>query len=243
MSFDPGQLLRKSTSRAKSDVANKLVSMLLHDLSRSVTQQTGLSVNSLAYSTLATDFFSHHCPYCARVLVPKHVAVEHLDGMNRFRAGLHVPGNVVISCSDCNREKRRDDQAPTLRLAPTGWESFLAHDSSRCPPTCKSCHYWQSLFPLQNQRSAHLSHARDRIHQFRAIPAIAASLAISRQVQASATDALQAFYRNGQLFATNSIAEMSVAIAKAVADLQNNPVKLPISSTQQSSITMSCHGL
>jgi hypothetical protein len=215
MSFNPGQLLRKSTSRAKSDVANKLVSMLLHDLSRTVTQQTGFNVNGHNYSTLATDFFSQHCPYCARVLVPKHVAVEHLDGMNRFRAGLHVPGNVVISCSDCNREKRRDDQAAILYLAPTGWESFLAHDSLRCPPTCKSCHYWQRLFPLQKQRSAHLSHARDRIHQFRAIPPIAASITISRQVQASATAALQTFYRNGQLFATNSIAEMTLAISQS----------------------------
>jgi hypothetical protein len=61
--------------------------------------------------------------------------------MNRFRVGLHVPGNVAVACRRCNSEKRRDDQKVALILATTGWESFLAHDGTRCAAVCKTCSY------------------------------------------------------------------------------------------------------
>ena len=212
MDFDPSRLLRKATGRAKSDVANKLVSMLLHELSRRITLSSGLSVNGEVYSRLATEFFGQNCPYCGRGLVARHVAVEHLDGMNRRRAGLHIPGNVVLSCSDCNREKRRDDQAVELKLAESGWESFLSHDSTRCVQSCKSCDYWASLFPDPATRAKHLALSRERILEFRRTPAIAAAIEASLEAQGSVKNVLESFYREGQLYAQTKIAELAESV-------------------------------
>ena len=212
MNFDPGHLLRKSTSRAKSDVANKLVSMLLHELSRKANQLSGLTVNGPRYAKLSTDFFGLHCPYCFRELVIKHVAVEHLDGMNRLRAGLHIPGNVVVSCSDCNREKRRDDQLPILTLAESGWESFLSHDSLNCKDSCKTCAYWRCLLPDKKTRKKHLAGAKKRIHEFRSTPEVASALLASQRIQNSARLALESFYREGQAYAQRRITELADAV-------------------------------
>jgi hypothetical protein len=212
MSFDPSQLLRRATSRAKSDVANKLVSMLLHELSRSINQSNALTVNSSNYAKIVGQHFGAKCPYCSRDLEPRHVAVEHLDGMNRFRAGLHVSGNVVVSCADCNREKRRDDQAKVLNLAATGWESFLTHDSTSCVNTCKTCLYWKRLIPNADERSRRLLLATERIREFRAIPEIKCTLEKSQLLQQRALSFLENFYREGQLFASNRISELAGSI-------------------------------
>ena len=212
MTFDPSKLLRKATSRAKSDVANKLVSMMLHELSRRVTQTVGLTVNGEVYSKLATGFFGTQCPYCNKQLVAKHVAVEHLDGMNRRRAGLHIPGNVVISCSDCNREKRADDQRAILTLATSGWESFLSHDSERCARPCKTCEYWEVLFPDLAIRKNHLSQAVERILEFRNIPQVAAAIKASLVTQEAARKMLEEFYREGQEYARSRINSLADSV-------------------------------
>ncbi len=57
MSFDTSSYLRRATFRAKSDVANKLVSMFLHELSRRLMSKTGLSVNDISYVMRVTDTF------------------------------------------------------------------------------------------------------------------------------------------------------------------------------------------
>jgi len=99
-----------------------------------------------------------------------------MDGMNRYRAGLHVPGNVVIACKACNSEKRRDDSLKTLVLAPTGWESFLSHDGVRCVKDCRTCRYWLAHWGdnemQQTKLSENLHHIRDfrsRFSEFQAI--------------------------------------------------------------------------
>lgn len=122
MSFDTAAYLRRATGRAKSDVANKLVSMFLHDVSRKLCGSLNLSVADARYATAVAETFGTNCCYCATSLEVDRASVEHLDGMNRFRVGLHVPGNVVVACTRCNREKRRDDSILQLRLASTGWE-------------------------------------------------------------------------------------------------------------------------
>lgn len=152
MTFDSSQALRKATGRAKSDVANKLVSMFLHEVSRRACEVGGSSVSSPDYLESVLTSFGHRCMYCERDLEHDRAAVEHLDGMNRFRVGLHVPGNVAVACRRCNSEKRRDDQKLVLHLAPTGWASFLSHDTSRCDVGCKTCNYWTSLWPDLSQR-------------------------------------------------------------------------------------------
>ena len=164
---DPTAKLRSATRRAKSDVANKMISMFLHELSRKVSRGWPIRVEGEAYSILVRETFKNECPYCLCDLTLTQSVVEHLDGMNRLRVGLHVPGNVLIVCRRCNGEKRRDDSIRVLTLAETGWESFLSHDSTRCPNTCRSCAYWTSVWPDFKQRTASLERSRVTIHKFR----------------------------------------------------------------------------
>jgi hypothetical protein len=93
--------------------------------------------------------------------------IEHLDGMNRYRAGLHLPGNVLVACKRCNGEKRRDDSLKVLSLAGSGWESFLSHDGSRCAPSCPTCQYWRSVWGDEAERRARLIESLERLRSFR----------------------------------------------------------------------------
>ena len=137
--FDPGWQLKTATRRAKSDVANKLVSMFLHSLSRKLCEGWQSKIEDENYLQQVKEFFSDRCPYCRIVLTKANAIVEHPDGMNRLRAGLHVPGNVLLACKRCNSEKRRDDSLRALVLAQSGWESFLSHDGTRCDAACRTC--------------------------------------------------------------------------------------------------------
>jgi hypothetical protein len=159
--------LKKATSRAKSDVANKLISMFLHDLSRRVCTQFGQFPSDTSYVKEVQAVFGENCPYCDRALISHALIVEHPDGMNRLRAGLHIPGNVLIACKTCNGEKRRDDSLLEMKLAPSGWESFLAHDGSKCDPSCKTCKYWSGIWPDAIQRQVALHKANERLKNFR----------------------------------------------------------------------------
>ncbi len=203
MNFDTAAYLRKSTGRAKSDVANKLVSMFLHEVSRKLSSTVELTVGSPKYSADVLAAFGLNCCYCGRVLEHDRTAVEHLDGMNRFRAGLHIPGNVVVSCKKCNNEKRRDDQLRELKLADTGWESFLCHDWTKCDAACKTCTYWKSLWPEEDTRISSLSLARTRLLAFRGQHREAIEL--SRRIQPALHEELEKIYRECQIFATSRI--------------------------------------
>jgi hypothetical protein len=122
---DATSQLRSATRRAKSDMANKLVSMFLHELSRRIGQSWNVAVDGEEYERLVRERFNNRCPYCSCDLANTIPVIEHLDGMNRYRVGLHVPGNVLVACRRCNNEKRRDDSLLVLSLAKSGWESFL----------------------------------------------------------------------------------------------------------------------
>ena len=124
---DPTSQLRSATRRAKSDVANKLISMFLHELSRRISQNWRVKVDGEAYENFVRERFNNRCPYCSCDLASTISVIEHLDGMNRYRAGLHVPGNVLVACRKCNGEKRRDDSLRILVLSESGWASFLSH--------------------------------------------------------------------------------------------------------------------
>jgi hypothetical protein len=164
---DPTSLLRVATRRAKSDVANKLVSMFLHELSRKVSQEFPIKVDGEEYERLVRECFNNRCPYCSCDLTGAIPVIEHLDGMNRYRAGLHVPGNVLVACKKCNNEKRRDDSLMHLSLALSGWASFLCHDGTRCPVSCLTCAYWRSIWQDQDERKRRLEENLLRIRSFR----------------------------------------------------------------------------
>jgi hypothetical protein len=164
---DPTSLLRSATKRAKSDVANKLVSMFLYELSRKISQSWPIKVDGEEYGELVRRRFNNRCPYCSRELTNTASIIEHLDGMNRYRTGLHVPGNVLVACRKCNSEKRRDDSLRVLSLAGLGWESFLCHDGTRCPESCKTCRYWKTVWEDGTERQLRLSENLQRIRSFR----------------------------------------------------------------------------
>jgi hypothetical protein len=164
---DPISKLRSATRRAKSDVANKLISMCLHEMSRRISQGWKIKVDSKEYESLVRERFGNRCPYCSCELTNADSVIEHLDGMNRYRAGLHVPGNVLVACKKCNSEKRRDDSLEILSLARSGWESFLSHDGERCVAACSTCLYWRSLWNDEAERKHRLSENLQRIRSFR----------------------------------------------------------------------------
>lgn len=164
---DPILKLRSATRRAKSDVANKLISMFLHELSRKISQNWPVKVDGEEYEKLVRERFNTQCPYCSCDLTNTESVIEHLDGMNRYRAGLHVPGNVLVACRRCNSEKRRDDSLRVLSLARSGWESFLSHDGTRCATPCRTCRYWESIWNDGTERRLRLSENLQRIRSFR----------------------------------------------------------------------------
>jgi hypothetical protein len=141
--------------------------MFLHELSRRVSQNWSIKVDSKEYEDLVRRMFNNQCPYCSRNLANLVSVIEHLDGMNRCRAGLHVPGNVLVACRECNSEKRRDDSLKVLLLAGTGWESFLSHDGTRCPVSCLTCQYWKIIWEDGVQRTLRLSENLQRVRMFR----------------------------------------------------------------------------
>jgi hypothetical protein len=164
---DPVFKLRSATRRAKSDVANKLISMFLHELSRKISQDWPVKVDGEEYEKLVRERFSSQCPYCSCDLTNTESVIEHLDGMNRYRIGLHVPGNVLVACRRCNSEKRRDDSLKILSLAGSGWESFLSHDGTRCAVPCRTCRYWEGIWNDGTERILRLSENLQRIRSFR----------------------------------------------------------------------------
>ena len=165
---DPTAQLRSATRRAKSDVANKLISMCLHELSRKLSEKWLIKVDGEEYGELVRKWFDNHCPYCSCDLEESVPVIEHLDGMNRYRAGLHTPGNVLVACRRCNNEKRRDDSLKVLLLASSGWESFLSHDGSRCGASCPTCRYWRDIWVDDEERRLRLETNLQSVRSFRA---------------------------------------------------------------------------
>ena len=200
---DPTFRLRSATRRAKSDVANKLVSMFLHELSRRISSNWSVRVDSAEYGNLVRERFNNRCPYCSRDLSTTTPVIEHLDGMNRCRIGLHVPGNVLVACRTCNIEKRRDDSLKVLVLARTGWESFLLHDSTRCDPACLTCRYWRSVWDNEQERKGRLIENLETIRVFRTL------FRTAEEVVPSLTESLPALltklYSDCQVFAETEI--------------------------------------
>jgi hypothetical protein len=141
--------------------------MFLHELSRGISQKWRVRVDGEEYANIVRQRFDNKCPYCLRDLAGIESIIEHLDGMNRYRAGLHVPGNVLVACKRCNSQKRRDDSARELVLAESGWASFLSHDGTLCAASCLTCQYWMGVWQDEAERNAQLRANLNRIRVFR----------------------------------------------------------------------------
>jgi hypothetical protein len=207
MQFDTATYLRRATSRAKSDVANKLISMLLHEISRRVVSLVGGGISDANYASAVVATFGDRCGYCERILEPDRASVEHLDGMNRFRIGLHVQGNVILACKRCNSAKRQDDQMEILRLGPSGWKSFLSHSAENCPVSCKTCAYCKSVWPETEHRVAKLKASILRIQKFR--DSYQASTLWADRTREILKDEINLLYRTCQTSANEQIQSIS----------------------------------
>jgi len=177
--------------------------MFLHELSRKIVASLDLCVTDTVYTESVQAVFGGDCCYCSVPLELDRVAIEHLEGMNRIRLGLHIPGNVILACRRCNGEKRRDDQLLQLALADSGWESFLCHDSMRCNPSCKTCADWAKVWPDVDQRVANMAKARLRITSFRG--RYPDCLKWSRKTSAVLRPIVDSLYRDCQKFAMDEI--------------------------------------
>jgi hypothetical protein len=177
--------------------------MFLHDLSRKICGVLQLNVTDPRYSLAVEAAFGSDCCYCSMPLEKDRASVEHLEGMNRFRLGLHIPGNVLLACRRCNGEKRRDDQRVHLALAEYGWESFLSHDSTRCDPLRKSCRHWATVWAEPMERTERLLDTRLKISGFR--DSYPESMQWSRRAGSFLRRTVDSLYRDCQDFATGEI--------------------------------------
>lgn len=218
---DPTSQLRSATRRAKSDVANKLVSMFLHELSRRASQDWTIRIESEEYGSLVREYFGNRCPYCAGELSEGSTIIEHLDGMNRYRVGLHIPGNVLVACRRCNSEKRRDDSLQNLVLANSGWASFLSHDGSRCSPSCATCKYWKAVWPDDSERPRRLQQNRMRVESFRS--RFSQAELLRTEISEALPVLLSKLYVDCQEFAEREIA----ALLERFEQLRNSRTALP----------------
>jgi hypothetical protein len=71
--------------------------MFLHEFSRRISEDWPIRVDGEEYEGLVRKWFDNRCPYCSCNLADTVSVIEHLDGMNRYRAGLHAPGNVLVA--------------------------------------------------------------------------------------------------------------------------------------------------
>jgi hypothetical protein len=231
MSFIVAAALKKSSARAKSDVANKLVSMFLHEVSRKACAAGGMNVSDPRYAATVVAAFGCKCLYCRKELEESAVpVVEHLNGMNRISLGLHVPGNVSMACKACNNKKRDDDQK--LPLAENGWESFLSHDGSRCRAECRTCAYWINLFPNQAERRTALCDAKNRVFDFQAPYQHFVNWSLTTRSIIRAK--IELLYRDCQRFATAEIDKLTSEV-----DLQFNTLNQPASPLEAQRLSTS----
>jgi hypothetical protein len=177
--------------------------MFLHELSRRIAENWRIRIGGEEYERLVRQSFNNQCPYCCRPLADAEPVIEHLDGMSRYRVGLHVPGNVLVACRRCNGEKRRDDSAKILPLAESGWASFLSHDGTQCAPSCPTCRYWSNVWGDEAERKMRLRENLERIRSFRrAFPDFERILPVVRKTLPGLVTKL---YSDCQLFAETEI--------------------------------------
>ncbi len=62
--------------------------------------------------------FQGKCAYCSEEIVGNSFDVDHLVPMNKSSGGMHMYGNLVLSCKPCNAKKHFDDLDTFLEKFP-----------------------------------------------------------------------------------------------------------------------------
>ena len=93
--------------RSRADIANTATRIFLQEFGATYDEMRDLPRYVRAnHFEEVKEFFGHTCCYCGTELVPGHVDQDHLIPLNQTALGLHAWGNIVPSCSPCNRLKR-----------------------------------------------------------------------------------------------------------------------------------------
>ena len=189
-------------------MAQKLIAMCLHEVSASlVRERPYLRVEAPEYEAHVRRAFGGACVFCGDGLT-RDLHVEHLDAMNRVRAGLHIAGNVVLSCKRCNWAKRADDQGKSSFTGDHGWEHFLRHTGAECQIGCGTCAYWAERLPRATDRVLVLASTRERLTAFRAPYHLAAIRVASLEM----VQELESVYRLWQEQAFSTTASFTQAL-------------------------------
>ncbi len=103
-------------AKSRADISNSAIRVFLQKVGEAYDQYRGLQPFKPTSSQWkeVMDFFDSRCCYCDQSVHIKSAVKDHLIPINKESIGLHAWGNVVPSCSDCNRKKHNRD-----------WQTFL----------------------------------------------------------------------------------------------------------------------
>ncbi len=101
---------------SKSDISNHAIRIFLTRVGNYYDKARGFEPfipNANQKKELLT-YFDYECCYCGSEIKITTLSKDHLVPINKHSMGLHAWGNIVPSCSDCNKSKHQKE-----------WEEFI----------------------------------------------------------------------------------------------------------------------
>ncbi len=113
-------------ARSKSDISNSAIRIFLQKVGEFYDKERGLErfVPTKFQKDELIEYFKGRCCYCGRGISASDLCQDHLVPVNKNSLGLHAWGNVVPSCSSCNKAKQQQDWRVFLKSKAQG-ETFL----------------------------------------------------------------------------------------------------------------------
>lgn len=103
-----------TTYNTSGDAANTAVRSLLTKIGEYYLQKsfnTSSGYGKHEWNRIKKEVFGNRCAYCNGM--NQKLQIKHLIMFNRTEYGLHHPGNVVPSCSDCNKRHKKNKEYVT----------------------------------------------------------------------------------------------------------------------------------
>ena len=103
-----------TTYNTSGDAPNTAVRSLLTKIGEYYLQKsfnTSSGYGKHEWNRIKNEVFGNRCAYCNGI--NQKLQIEHLIMFNRTEYGLHHPGNVVPSCSDCNKRHKKNKEYVT----------------------------------------------------------------------------------------------------------------------------------